>query len=36
MSNQNFTDKQLMNLSLDEIKKIVSQEKKNLRKIIRN
>ena len=32
MSNHNFTDKQLMNLSLDEIKKIVSQEKQGLKK----
>ena len=28
----NFSDKQLQNLSLDELKKIVSQEKKNLKK----
>ena len=32
MSKQNFTDKQLQNLSLDEIKKIVAQEKKGLKK----
>ena len=33
---QNFSDKQLLNMSLDKIKQIVSQEKKGLRKIIRN
>ena len=32
MSNQTFTDKQLQNLSLDEIKKIVEKEKKGLKK----
>ena len=32
MSHQIFTDKQLQNLSLDELKKIVSKEKKDLRK----
>ena len=32
MSQQIFTDKQLQNLSLDELKKIVSQEKKDLKK----
>ena len=32
MSNQIFTDKQLQNLSLDELKKIVAQEKKGLKK----
>ena len=32
MSNQIFTDKQLQNLSLDELKKIVAQEKKRLKK----
>ena len=32
MTNQTFTDKQLQNLSLDEIKKIVAQEKKALKK----
>ena len=32
MSKQNFTDKQLQNLSLDELKKIVAQEKKELKK----
>ena len=32
MSNQIFTDKQLQKLSLDEIKKIVAQEKKELKK----
>ena len=32
MSQQIFTDKQLQSLSLDELKKIVSQEKKDLRK----
>ena len=32
MSQPIFTDKQLQSLSLDELKKIVSQEKKDLRK----
>ena len=32
MTNQSFTDKQLMNLSLDELKKIVSQEKQKVKK----
>ena len=35
MSNQSFTDKQLQKLSLDEIKKLVSQEKKGLKKDIK-
>ena len=32
MSHPIFTDKQLQSLSLDELKKIVSQEKKDLKK----
>ena len=32
MANQSFSDKQLMNLSLDELKKIVSQEKQEVKK----
>ena len=32
MSNQTFSDKQLMNLSLDELKKVVSQEKQKIKK----
>ena len=32
MSNQSFTDKQLINMSLDEIKKIIKQEKRDIKK----
>ena len=35
MSNQTLTDKQLRKLSFDELKKIISEEKKGLKKDIK-